>query len=120
MTSAAVSPGTLTPSAAAGVRSCSPGVSSGSRRSASSDGSPTGSEPSGSSLAARWPCVRMAATSATAAATAASSSSSTAGAARAAGVSGAAAGGGGWGGAGGGGGGAGVGGGGGGGGGGGA
>ena len=53
----------------AGIRACSSGVSFGSRRSGSSDGSPTGSEPSGSSRAARWPCVRCALTSAIAAAT---------------------------------------------------
>ena len=51
------------------MRACSSGVSFGSRRSGSSEGSPTGSEPSGSSRAARWPCVRCALTSAIAAAT---------------------------------------------------
>ena len=52
--------------------------------SASSAGSPGGSEPSGSSRAARWPCVRYALTSAIAAATPPSSSSSGSAAAAAA------------------------------------
>ena len=60
------------------MRACSSGVSLGSSRSGSSDGSPTGSDPSGSSRAARWPCVRCALTSAIAAATPPSSCASTA------------------------------------------
>ena len=60
------------------MRACSSGVSFGSSRSGSSDGSPTGSEPSGSRRAARWPCVRCALTSAIAAATPPSSCASTA------------------------------------------
>ena len=60
----------------AGIRACSSGVSFGSSRSGSSDGSPTGSEPSGSSRAARWPWVRCALTSAIAAATPPSSCAS--------------------------------------------
>ena len=75
-TSASVSPATWTRRTDAGMRACSSAVSFGSRRSGSSDGSPTGSEPSGSSCAARWPCVRCALTSAIAAATPPSSSGS--------------------------------------------
>ena len=56
------------------MRAWSSGVSFGSSRSGSSAGSPTGSEPSGSSCAARWPCMRWALTSAIAAATPPSSS----------------------------------------------
>src|SRR5439155_14717342 len=59
------------------------GVSLGIRRSGSSAGSPGGSEPSGSSRAARWPCMRYALTSAIAAATPPKSSSSAAGGAAA-------------------------------------
>ena len=51
------------------MRACSSGVSFGSRRIGSSEGSPTGSEPSGSSRAARWPWVRCALMRAIAAAT---------------------------------------------------
>ena len=40
------------------MRACSSGVSLGCSRSGSSAGSPTGSLPSGSRRAARWPCVR--------------------------------------------------------------
>ena len=58
------------------MRRCSSGVSLGIRRSGSSAGSPTGSEPSGSRWAARWPCMRCALTSAIAAATPPRSSSS--------------------------------------------
>ena len=64
------------------MRACSSGVSFGSRRSGSSAGSPIGSEPSGSSRAARWPCIRCALTSAIAAATPPSSSGRRRGAAR--------------------------------------
>ena len=46
------------------------GVSGGTSRVSSSAGSPIGSEPSGSSRAARWPCIRYALTRAIAAATA--------------------------------------------------
>ena len=56
------------------MRACSSGVSFGISRSGSSAGSPGGSEPSGSSRAARWPCMRIALTSAIAAATPPSSS----------------------------------------------
>jgi len=54
----------------AGMRRWSSGVSLGIRRSGSSAGSPTGSEPSGSRRAARWPCILCALTRAIAAATA--------------------------------------------------
>ena len=50
------------------MRACSSGVSFGIRRSGSRAGSPGGSEPSGSSRAARCPCIRIALTSAIAAA----------------------------------------------------
>ena len=45
------------------MRACSSGVSFGIRRSGSRAGSPGGSEPSGSSRAARCPCIRIALTS---------------------------------------------------------
>ena len=69
-------PGRGRGAAYAGMRSCSSGVSGGISRVSSSAGSPSGSEPSGSSRAARWPCMRCALTSAIAAATAPSSVSS--------------------------------------------
>src|SRR5919197_579453 len=78
-TSASVSPGTCTRRYFAWMRACSSGVSFGSSRSGSSDGSPTGSEPSGSRRAARWPWVRNAFTSAIAAAMPPRSVSSTSG-----------------------------------------
>ena len=46
------------------MRACSSGVSFGVRRSGSRAGSPGGSDPSGSRCAARWPCIRIALTSA--------------------------------------------------------
>ena len=62
----------------AGMRAWSSGVSGGiSRDSARARGRPSGSEPSGSRRAARWPCMRCALTSAMAAATPPSSVSST-------------------------------------------
>ncbi len=72
MTSASVSPGTPTRRIEAGILAISSGVRP--SGSGSSAGSPSGSEPSGSSRAARWPCVRCALISDIAAWTACSSS----------------------------------------------
>ena len=74
--SAKVLPVTAMRSTEAGMRSMSSGVRS--TDSGSSAGSPRGTEPSGSSRAARWPCMRCALTTDVAACTAWSSASSTA------------------------------------------
>ena len=74
--SASVSPSTWTRRNDAGMRAWSSAVRVGSSRNGSSAGSPTGADPSGSSSAARCPCIRYALTSAIAAATPPSSSGS--------------------------------------------